>query len=130
MFFSGARNARPPSALKAGRSFLRAELAVLVRDHGRALVFERHQIIVVLLFGERTHLRLFLFCHRAPPQRFVALSMAHPPPFYKRVAFFAYGIGTARHRPPRVYRTDRRAARHKLPRVRHKKTAPRSGRGV
>lgn len=43
--------------------FLRAELAVLVRDHGRALVFERHEVVVVLLFGEGAYLRLFLFCH-------------------------------------------------------------------
>lgn len=55
--------------------FLRAELAVLVRDHGRALVFERHEVVVVLLFGEGAYLRLFLFCHGCSPPLPLLVSM-------------------------------------------------------
>ena len=44
---------------------LRSALSVLVDEHGRPLVFKRHQIVVVLLVGQGAHLfLLFLLCHK------------------------------------------------------------------
>lgn len=57
--------------LRAKRRFcgrllpLRPALSVLVDEHGRSLVLERHQIVVVLLVGQGAHLfLLFLLCHK------------------------------------------------------------------
>ena len=46
---------------------LRAAAAVLVDEHGRPLVFERHQVFAVLFIGQGAHFLLFLLCHTGPP---------------------------------------------------------------
>lgn len=64
--FAVVWNLRAQSAAFANSfSVLRSALSVLVDEHGRSLVLERHQIVVVLLVGQRAHLfLLFLLCHK------------------------------------------------------------------